>query len=99
MLGRTSTAAAAFVTALAFAAGPALAGQSASDSGSDSDMKSEVPAFEKADKDGSGAVTIEEARQAGVPESEAKAEDIDDDGKLSEADWGFIDMETGASQS
>ncbi|MFP4129242.1 MAG: hypothetical protein ACLFSJ_00725 [Halorhodospira sp.] len=38
-------------------------------------------------------VKVEEAVEAGVPESVAKREDIDDDGKLSETDWSYVTME------
>lgn len=52
----------------------------------------ETPAFSEADANGDGVVTIEEAVDAGVPEDEARREDIDADGELSEADWKFVDM-------
>lgn len=50
------------------------------------------PSFDKVDANGDGNVAIEEATKAGVPEKEAKREDIDGDGKLSQTDWKFLDM-------
>lgn len=67
----------------AFVAVPLMAGAAES---------SETPAFEDADANGDGAVSIEEAVDAGVPEEEARREDIDGDDELSEADWKFVDM-------
>ena len=52
------------------------------------------PKFRFADQNGDGKVSINEARAAGVPVSEARACDIDDDGKLTRDDWRFIDMNT-----
>lgn len=52
---------------------------------------SELPDFEEADQDGDGAVTIEEAKQAGVSEERAKSQDFDDDGELTKIDWGFLE--------
>lgn len=53
----------------------------------------QLPSFGQADADGSGMISIEEAVAAGVPESEARREDIDGDGELSVADWKFVDLE------
>lgn len=53
----------------------------------------ERPSFGEVDKNGDGKISVEEAKQAGVPESEVKREDIDDDGKLSKADWKFVNMD------
>ncbi len=53
----------------------------------------ERPPFEQADANGDGTITVEEATDAGVPEAEAKREDIDNDGELTKADWKFVDME------
>lgn len=53
----------------------------------------ELPSFDQADTDGNGMVSIEEAVEAGVPEAEARREDIDGDGELSVADWKFVDLE------
>ena len=55
----------------------------------------ERPAFDEADANGDGKVSLEEAKQAGVPKAEAKREDIDDDNQLSKADWKFVDMSSG----
>lgn len=55
----------------------------------------ERPSFDEVDANGDGAVSLEEAKQAGVPESEVKREDIDDDGQLSKADWKFVEMDPG----
>lgn len=52
----------------------------------------ERPDYSKADADGNGQVAVSEATKAGVPKSEAKREDIDNDGKLTKADWKFVDM-------
>lgn len=57
----------------------------------------EKPSFQDADRDGNGAVSIQEAKQAGVPEQEAKAVDINDDGKLTKTDWKFADLEENPS--
>ena len=51
------------------------------------------PGFKEADSDGDGRITVEEATDAGVPEAEAKREDIDSDGQLTRADWKFVDMD------
>ena len=75
---------------LAFVALPLAAG--AADSG-------ERPGFKKADANGDGAISLEEARKAGVPEPEAKREDIDNDGELTRADWKFVDMNPGEGGS
>lgn len=48
--------------------------------------------FKEADQNDDGKVSIQEAKVAGVPEEEAKASDLDDDGKLAKADWQFVDM-------
>lgn len=53
---------------------------------------SEKPEFSEVDADGDGQVSISEATEAGVPEEEAKREDIDNNDQLSETDWDFIDM-------
>lgn len=57
------------------------------------------PGFKKADENGDGKISVQEATAVGVPESEAKREDIDNDGKLTQADWKFVDMQpkTGGS--
>lgn len=65
------------VVAMALA-GPAVAGKK--------------PAFDQADKNGDGKVSVKEAEQAGAPKEEAKKADLDDDGKLTKADWEFVDM-------
>jgi len=51
------------------------------------------PEFKNADSDGDGRISVEEAAEAGVPKAEAKREDIDNDGKLTKADWKFVDMD------
>ena len=53
----------------------------------------ERPGFKDADSNGDGRITVEEAIELGVPEAEAKREDIDNDGKLTRADWKFVDMD------
>lgn len=52
--------------------------------------KGDVPEFSKADANGDGAVTIDEAKQAGVSEERAKSQDIDSDGELTKIDWKFL---------
>lgn len=51
------------------------------------------PDFKDVDTDGDRRITLEEAISLGVPEAEAKREDIDNDGKLTRADWKFVDMD------
>ncbi len=53
----------------------------------------ERPGFKEADSNGDGRITVEEATGVGVPEAEAKREDIDNDGELTKADWKFVDMD------
>ncbi len=53
----------------------------------------ERPGFKDADRNGDGRITVEEATDLGVPEAEAKREDIDNDGELTRADWKFVDMD------
>jgi hypothetical protein len=57
------------------------------------------PGFGKADANGDGKISVEEAKSAGVPAAEAKREDIDNDGQLTKADWKFVDMDAEASGS
>ncbi len=60
------------------------------------------PEFKQVDENGDGKISVEEATSAGVPESEAKREDIDNDGQLTQADWKFVDMnpeQSGSSDS
>lgn len=78
---KTSTAA---VLAAALFSLPLIAGAAEGD---------DRPGFDKADSDGDGRITVEEATDAGVPEAEAKREDIDNDGELTKADWKFVDMD------
>ena len=57
------------------------------------------PAFDQVDADGNGKISMEEASKAGVPQAEAKREDIDNDGKLTKADWKFVDLEESGDSS
>lgn len=50
------------------------------------------PPFKEADSDGSGKVSMQEAKNAGIPAEEAKKVDINDDGKLTKNDWHFADV-------
>lgn len=50
------------------------------------------PSFSKADANGNGKVSIQEAVKAGVPKDQAKQADIDNDGKLTKTDWKFVNM-------
>lgn len=59
----------------------------------------EPPEFDSADANGDGVVSVEEAVEAGVPEAEAKREDIDGDGELTKADWKFVDMSPETTQA
>ncbi|GEM_PF-1905572 len=78
---KTPTAAALAAALLSF---PLIAGAAEGD---------DRPGFDKADSDGDGRITVEEATDAGIPEAEAKREDIDNDGELTKADWKFVDMD------
>ncbi len=51
------------------------------------------PSYSKADQNGDGSVTIQEAEKIGVPKKEAKREDLDGDGKLTKIDWRFVEFE------
>lgn len=53
----------------------------------------EKPAYKEADANGDGQVTVSEAVKVGVPKAEARSADIDDDGKLTQDDWKFVDMD------
>lgn len=53
---------------------------------------SEKPQFSEVDADDDGQVSISEATEVGVPKEEAKRQDLDGDGNLSEDDWEFIEM-------
>ncbi len=79
-----------YVMAASFLIAPALSG--AAESG-------ETPEFASADANDDGVVSVNEAVDAGVPEEEAKREDIDGDGELTEADWKFVDMSPEEGQS
>jgi len=50
------------------------------------------PSFSKADANGNGKVSIQEAMKVGVPKDQAKQADIDNDGKLTKTDWKFVNM-------
>lgn len=52
------------------------------------------PAFKEADSNGDGRVSIAEAKRAGIPANKAKANDLNGDGKLTPADWRFIDPDS-----
>ena len=51
------------------------------------------PAFKSVDSDGDGKVSVEEAKQAGIPKSEAKKEDLNNDGILSAKDWKYVEKD------
>lgn len=51
------------------------------------------PGFEDADEDGDGKISIQEAKEAGIPEAEAKREDVDKDGALTEKDWTYVEKD------
>ncbi|HKL77297.1 MAG TPA: hypothetical protein VJ985_02870 [Gammaproteobacteria bacterium] len=52
----------------------------------------EKPAFSEVDGNGDGKVSVEQAVKAGIPEAEAKKEDIDDDGMLTKKDWEYAEL-------
>lgn len=52
----------------------------------------EKPAFSEVDENGDGKVSVEQAVEAGIPEAEAKKEDIDDDGTLTKKDWEYAEL-------
>lgn len=56
------------------------------------------PSFDEADADGNGKVSIQEAKKAGIPEAEAKKEDVDSDGNLTERDWAYVKKDPKPSQ-
>ena len=82
-----------FVSALLAVATLAAPGMAAAASTSGGMSDSKKPSFKEADANGDGAVSISEATSSGIPKSEAKGADIDRDGKLTEQDWTFVDME------
>lgn len=55
-------------------------------------LAADKPEFSEVDGDGDGEVSVSEATEVGVPEEEAKREDIDNDDALTKADWKFVDM-------
>ncbi|MFB6261772.1 MAG: hypothetical protein ABEJ96_04255 [Thiohalorhabdaceae bacterium] len=59
----------------------------------------EKPPFKKADANSDGKVSIQEAQQAGAPKKEAKTEDLDNNGKLTQSDWSFVDFESAKGSS
>jgi len=61
-------------------------------------VAAEKPSFDELDKEGNGEVSVEKAVEAGVPEKEAKKEDLNGDGKLTKEDWRYIKMEPSEPQ-
>lgn len=53
----------------------------------------EKPAFSSVDVDGDGKISIQQATKAGISKAEAKAEDQNKDGSLTEGDWRYIVIE------
>jgi len=53
----------------------------------------EKPDFSEIDQDGNGKVAVEQAVKAGIPEAEAKKEDLDNDGQLTEKDWEYVEKD------
>ena len=51
------------------------------------------PSFDKADKNGDGEISTQEALDAGAPKKEVKAADADGDGKLARGDWWQVEMD------
>lgn len=56
------------------------------------------PGFDEADADGNGQVSIKEAKEAGIPEAEARKEDVDKDGTLTERDWNYVEKDPKPNQ-
>ena len=70
--------------ALALAAGSAAAAQQGK-----ADADQDLPSFKKADKDGNGELTFEGVKDLGIKKKTFKAEDLDNDGKLSKYDYNY----------
>jgi len=51
------------------------------------------PTFKSVDSDGDGKVSVEEAVKAGIPKSEAKKEDVNNDGTLTAKDWQYVEKD------
>jgi hypothetical protein len=51
------------------------------------------PPFNVADKNADGRVSLDEAKQVGLPKPKAQENDLDDDGYLKPDDWSFIDAD------
>lgn len=50
-----------------------------------------VPSFSEVDTNGDGRISLQEAKQAGVPASQAQKADFDDDETLNSIDWAWIE--------
>lgn len=70
---------------LAVAATPAWAAQD----NSGSNGGKELPPFKKADKDGSGKMSLKEAKKLGIQKETFQKEDLDNDGKLTKYDYKY----------
>jgi Ca2+-binding EF-hand superfamily protein len=70
--------------ALGFLAGSGVAAEQ-----DQASQSQELPKFKKADKDGNGELTFEEVKELGIKKKTFKAEDLDNDGKLSKYDYKY----------
>lgn len=68
---------AAIVAAALAVAGPAAAAEG-------------KPSFDKADQNGDGKVSLKEAKEQGFDKYQFFAQDVDQDGMLTEEDWRYI---------
>ena len=57
-------------------------------------LAAEKPSFNDADRNGDDRVSVDEAKAAGIPPAKARANDLNGDGKLTRADWRFIDLDS-----
>jgi len=61
-------------------------------------LAAEKPTFEEADKNDDKQISMEEAKQAGVPEKEFDVSDYDDDGKLNKTGWMLVDVQSSSNE-
>jgi len=52
--------------------------------------ENDKPSFEEADQDGDGKVSMDEAKQHGFDRYQFVAQDVDQDGMLTEEDWHYL---------
>ena len=66
-----------------------LAGSGVAAPQGQADQNANLPKFKQADNDGNGELTFEEVKELGIKEKTFKAEDLDNDGKLSKYDYKY----------